>query len=116
MALRISFPIFYAMATGRGSPGAEWLSFRVLLRHKVLRLPVIVLLVCLLPGMEPAPKQPAAAHADRSGLVQVREDLAAVQVELMQVMRTDPDRTCALQQREEQLKYELRTGFGTPQS
>jgi len=116
MALRISFPIFYAMAIGRGNPGAERLSFRVSLRHMVLRLPVIVLLVSMVPGMEPAPKQPATAHPERSALVHVREDLAAVQVELMQVMRTDPDRTCVLQQREEQLKYELRTGFGTPRS
>ena len=82
----------------------------------VVRLPVIVLLVCILPGMEPEPRHPAASNPDRSGLVHVREDLAAVQVELMQVMRTDPDRTCMLQQREEKLKYELRTGFGTPRS
>ncbi len=96
----------------------------------VLRLPVIVLLICLLPGTEPDAKHPAASQADRSGLVRVREDLAAVQVELMQVMRTDPARTCVLEQREEQLKYELRTeqirrdkpelaqrtGFGTPRS
>ena len=116
MALRISFPIFYATATGRGNPGAEWLSFRVLLRHKVLRLPVIILLLFIHPGMESEHRHPPAAHTDRSGLVQVREDLAAVQVELMQVMRTDPERTCVLQQREEQLKYELRTGFGTPRS
>jgi hypothetical protein len=97
---------------GFRNPGAEW----VLLRHKVLRLPVIILLFCILPGMEPEPRHSPPAHADGSGLVRVREDLAAVQVELMQVMRTDPERTCVLQQREEQLKYELRTGFGTPRS
>ncbi len=104
MALRIS--LYFTRS------GAEWL----LLRHMVVRLPVIALLVCILPGMEPEPRHSPPAHADGSGLVRVREDLAAVQVELMQVMRTDPDRTCALQQREEQLKYELRTGFGTPRS
>jgi hypothetical protein len=100
------------------------------MRLFILRLPVIVLLVCIFPGMEPEPKHPAVTHPDRSGLMRVREDLAAVQVELMQVMRTDPERTCVLQQREEQLKYELRTeqvrrnapalaqrtGFGTPRS
>jgi hypothetical protein len=96
----------------RGIPGAEWL----VLRHMVLRLPVIVLLVCIFSGVEPEPRQAPAAHTDQSGLLRAREDLAAVQVELMQVMRTDPDRTCLLQQREEQLKYELRTGFGTPRS
>jgi hypothetical protein len=101
----------------------------------VLRLPVIVLLVYILAGMVPEPRRAPAAYADHSGsdssgILRVREDLAAVQVELMQVMRTDPERTCALQQREEQLKYELRTeqisrktpalaqrsGFGTPRS
>jgi hypothetical protein len=88
----------------------------VKVRLLVLQLPVLFLMVCIFPGMEPAPKHPAVTHPDRSGLMQVREDLAAVQVELMQVMRTDPERTCILQQREEQLKYELRTGFGTPRS
>jgi hypothetical protein len=82
----------------------------------ILRLPVIVLLVCIFSGMEPQPGHAPAAHPDQSGLLRVREDLAAVQVELMQVMRTDAERTCVLQQREEQLKYELRTGFGTPRS
>jgi hypothetical protein len=96
----------------RGNPSAECLKVRLL----VLQLPVIVLLVCLFPGMEPEPKHSPPAHADHSGPSRVREDLAAVQVELMQVMRTDPERTCLLQQREEQLKYELRTDFGTPRS
>jgi hypothetical protein len=105
----------------RGNPNAEWV---------LLRLPVIVLLICLVPAVEPPSKNPPSAQPDRSGLLRVREDLAAVQVELMQVMRTDPDRTCVLQQREEQLKYQLRTeqirraapalaqqtGFGTPRS
>ena len=116
MALRISFPIFYATAVDRGNPGAEWLSLRVLLRHMFVRLPVIALLVCIFSGLEPQPGHVPTAHPNQSALVHVREDLAAVQVELMQVMRTDPERTCLLQQREEQLKYELRNGFGTPRS
>ena len=94
----------------------QWLSLRVLLRHIVLRLPVIVVLVCIFSGVQRGPGHAPAAHPDQSAVVRAREDLAAVQVELMQVMRTDPERTCVLQQREEQLKYELRTGFGTPRS
>jgi hypothetical protein len=86
------------------------------MRLFILRLPAIVLLVCIFAGLEPEPKHAPPAHADRSGPSHLREDLAAVQVELMQVMRTDPERTCVLQQREEQLKYELRTGIGTPRS
>jgi hypothetical protein len=82
----------------------------------VVRLPVIVLLVCIFSDVRREPGRAPAAHPDQSALLHVREDLAAVQVELMQVMRTDPERTCVLQQREEELKYELRTGFGTPRS
>ena len=37
----------------------------------------------------------------------IREDLSAVEIQLLGVMRTDPDTTCALEQRQKQLQYKL---------
>ena len=39
----------------------------------------------------------------------IREDLAAVEIQLLGVMRTDPDTTCALEQRQKQLQYKLQS-------
>lgn|SRR5215469_3021483 len=39
----------------------------------------------------------------------MREDLSAVEIQLLGVMRTDPDTTCALEQRQKQLQYKLQS-------
>ena len=39
----------------------------------------------------------------------IREDLSAVEIQLLGVMRTDPDTTCALEQQQKQLQYKLQS-------
>jgi len=75
----------------------------------VLRVPVLILFVCAVAAFTPGERPPAQAQPESKRILSIREDLAAVQMELMQVMRTDPLRTSFLEQREKQLKYALRT-------
>lgn len=84
----------------------------------LMRLKTLILLVSSFAGVELAPiagggfvftGPVAEVTATANRITLIREDLAAVQMELMQVMRTDPARTLLLEQREKQLKYSLRT-------
>ena len=75
----------------------------------MLRVPVLILFVCAVAAFTPGERPPAQAQPESKRILSIREDLAAVQMELMQVMRTDPLRTSFLEQREKQLKYALRT-------
>jgi len=74
----------------------------------MLRLIVSTLLACSLAGYAVFPKPHAPIAADDNHIVLIRQDLAAVQMELMQVMQTDTARTSYLERRETQLKYALR--------
>ena len=74
----------------------------------LLRLPVVILLISAVAALTPSEDFPLQPGQENSVVVSIREDLAAVQMELMQVMQTDSARTSFLEQREKQLKYALR--------
>ena len=77
---------------------------------RIMRTSVLISLAFLSLAMltGSADRSESASNGDPD-MHRIREDLSAVEIQLLGVMRTDPDTTCALEQRQKQLQYKLQS-------